>query len=51
MPLHEWDIGRVYNAFLEETYADKRGKAPLSSNDDPVLLQKVLHSLKPAEPT
>lgn len=51
MPLREWDIGRVYNAFLEETYADKRSKAPLSSNDDPVLLQKVLHSLKSAEPT
>ncbi|EEZ77675.1 hypothetical protein HMPREF0972_01837 [Actinomyces sp. oral taxon 848 str. F0332] len=51
MPLREWDIGRVYNAFLEETYADKKSKAPLSSNDDPVLLQKVLHSLKSAEPT
>ena len=51
MPLREWDIGRVYNAFLEETYADKRSKAPLSSNDDPGLLQKVLHSLKSAEPT
>lgn len=51
MPLREWDIGRVYKAFLEETYADKKSKAPLSSNDDPVLLQKVLHSLKSAEPT
>lgn len=51
MPLREWDIGRVYSAFLEETYADKRSKTPLSSNDDPVLLQKVLHSLKSTEPT
>ena len=57
IPSREWDIGRVYNAFLGELYnweetetpEEKAYKTPLSEDNDPVLLQKVLHSFNPTE--
>ena len=57
IPSREWDIGRVYSAFLGELYnreetetpEEKAYKTPLSEDNDPVLLQKVLHSFNPTE--
>lgn len=57
IPSREWDIGRVYNAFLGELYnweeteipEEKAYKTPLSEDNDPVLLRKVLHSFNPTE--
>ena len=54
-PSQEWDIGRVYNAFLgnlhnredAETPKEKENKIPLNENADPILLRKVLHSFNP----
>ena len=40
-PWREWDAWRIYDAVQTAT-----GEAPLTSNDDPVLLRAVLHSLK-----
>lgn len=40
-PRREWDAWRIYDAVQSVT-----GKAPLTPNDDPVLLRAVLHSLK-----
>jgi predicted KAP-like P-loop ATPase len=40
-PWREWDAWRIYNAVQTAT-----GEVPLTSNDDPVLLRAVLHSLK-----
>lgn len=40
-PSREWCAGRVYLVVQKET-----GEAPLSTSDDPALLQAVLHSLR-----
>lgn len=40
-PWREWDAWRIYDAVQTAT-----GEVPLASNDDPVLLRAVLHSLK-----
>lgn len=40
-PSREWDAWRIYDAVHTAT-----GEPPLTSNDDPVLLRAVLHSLK-----